>query len=108
MGIEDTLRALVRAELAADRAARRDDLRAVMREVLDERDADQVGGVSALAKWTGKTRAAVEKAVGGAKPRDAALAALAFRAAGKHRQFRKSEVFALLATRRLRAVEGDR
>jgi hypothetical protein len=89
------------ARLEAGLARLQADMPRLVREqvaaVLDERDADAIGGVAAVAKWTGKRRGAAEKMIS----RDPELKALASFTVGGQRRWRRSEVLALLASRKV-------
>lgn len=70
-----------------------------VRAILAERDEDTIGGLAHLAGWIGAPSSdACRKRVG----RDPELAALAIGGGEQHRRWRKSEVMALLASRRSR------
>jgi hypothetical protein len=88
--------ARMESELAELKRALPGMLEAAVRAALEQRDSDQVGGLSKLATWIGcPTADAARHRVG----RDPDLAALAFNV-GAQRRWRRSEVMALLAARR--------
>jgi hypothetical protein len=92
------LGAIARIEVQLADLARRlpEIVRAQVGAILEQRDADRVGGLRELAEWIGApTAEAARKRV----ERDPALAAIAIRTAGGHRRWRKSEVLGLLAQR---------
>jgi hypothetical protein len=68
-----------------------------VRAALDGRDSDAVGGLAQLATWIS---APSPEAARKRCERDPDLAALAVKTAGGHRRWRRSEVLALLASRR--------
>jgi hypothetical protein len=83
--------------VAATRDELRDLVRSEVRAILDERDADQTGGLAKLATWIGAPSSdACRKRV----ERDPAIAGLAIETAGGQRRWRRSEVLALLSTRK--------
>lgn len=94
------LDAIVERAVTSAFAALTGQLAALVREAvkaaLEERDADQIGGLSALAAWLGCSPGAAKSRL----RKDAELAGLVLPGPGARRSWRRSEVLGLMARRR--------